>query len=195
MARITLRGSTTRPVSSKSPVKVKSKPAAKPAVKAKPAPKPLPKASTKPAPNPVKQEKFKLDGLSLKQLLRATPPYIKNNAQEVVIKKLDHAVSKGGFPGIKAKALSVGNLGKRHIYNLTVVGKEKDKDLSKQKHVVVSCQCDFFKYYSETALHHWGSAQIKYSNGEHPGLTNPGLQPLLCKHLVVLARTIIEHGF
>ena len=149
---------------------------------------------TSPKAAPVAKD-FKLDGLSLKGLLRATPPYIKNNAAEVIIKSLQEATTKGGFPGIRAKALSVGNKGQRHIYGLDIIGKEKDIPLSKQKHVLVSCQCDFFLYYCEVALNHWGSSRIKYSNGENPVVTNPQLHPLMCKHLVKLAKTVIEEGF
>lgn len=158
---------------------------------------PMPTAPKRPAKIAVEEKsgrEYKLDGLSLKGLIRATPPFIKNNAHEVLIKSLKPATTKGGFPAIRAKALSVGNKGQRHVYSTDIIGKEKDIPLSKQKHVVVSCQCDYFLYYCEVALNHWGSAKIKYSNGEHPHTTNPQLQPMLCKHLIRLAGTIIEHG-
>jgi hypothetical protein len=164
-------------------------------------------AQTKPSPVQVKRDKvapaprgkakpetidYKLDGLSLKALIRATPPFIKNNAHEVLVKMLKPATTKGGFPAIRAKVLSVGNKGQRNVYATDIIGKEKDIPLSRQKHVLVSCQCDYFLYYCEVALNHWGSAKIKYSNGEHPNVTNPQLQPMLCKHLVRLAGTVIE---
>lgn len=156
---------------------------------------PKSREAAKPTRGNPRVKEYDLDGLSLKALLRATPPYIRNNSLEVVIKQLQKARTKGGFPGIRAKALSVGNKGNKHIYGCDIIGKEEDIPLHKQKHVLVSCQCDFFLYYCEVALNHWGSARIKYSNGEHPGVTNPQLQPLLCKHLVKLAKTVIEEKF
>lgn len=136
-----------------------------------------------------------LTGLSLRQLLKATPPYLHNNAKEVVVKSLKPATTRGGFPAIRAVAVSVGQAGRKHSYKLHFIGKQPGLPLSKQKHVLASCECEFFKYYSEYALNHWGSAVIKFSNGAAPQLTNPGLQPLLCKHLTKLGKTILEHGF
>lgn len=170
----TLRGSTPKTV----PVKAPSRTAVKVSST-------KPKTSSRPA--------TKITGLSLRQLMKATPPYVHNNAKAVIIRELKPAVSRGGLPGIKAKILSVGNRGEKHQYRTTIVGKEADLPVYKQRHVVVQCQCEFFKFYCEYALNHWGSASIKYSNGEAPGMTNPGLLPLLCKHLVQLAKTVIDH--
>lgn len=152
--------------------------------------RPTTKASPPSKAKPIVRE---LTGLSLKQLLKATPPYIQANAQEVIIRELKPAVSRGGFPGVKSKILSVGNRGVKHQYRATIVGKEVDTPLYKQKHVMVSCECGFFLYYCEYALTHWGSSSIKYSNGEAPVHTNPGLLPLMCKHLTQLAKTVITH--
>lgn len=151
------------------------------------------KSSTPTPTSRVKPVVRALTGLSLRQLLKATPPYIQANAQEVIIRELRPAVSRGGFPGVKSKILSVGNRGTKHQYRATIVGKETDIPLYKQKHVICSCECDFFLYYCEYALTHWGSAVIKYSNGEPPVHTNPGLLPLMCKHLTQLAKTVITH--
>lgn len=136
-----------------------------------------------------------LTGLSIRQLMKATPPYLHNNSTEVVIKSLKPATTRGGFPAIRAVAISVGQAGRKHSYKLHFIGKQAGIPISKQKHVLASCECDFFKYYSEYALTHWGSAVIKFSNGEAPQMTNPGLQPLLCKHLAALGKTILAHGF
>ncbi len=157
--------------------------------------KPASSRTTKPSTptSRVKPVARALTGLSLRQLLKATPPYIQANAQEVIIRELKPAVSRGGFPGVKSKILSVGNRGTKHQYRATIVGKETDIPLYKQKHVIVSCECEFFLYYCEYALTHWGSAVIKYSNGEPPVHTNPGLLPLMCKHLTQLAKTVITH--
>lgn len=173
-----------------------TKPAPKAVEKSHRAPAPpakkLPAPAKKGAPAP---REFKLDGLSLKALMRATPPYLKNNAKEVVVKMLKPVLTKGGFPAVRSKVLSVGNLGRKHVYSADIIGKEKDIPLYKQRHLIVSCQCDFFLYYCEVALNHWGSAKIKYSNGEHPHVTNPQLQPMLCKHLVKLAEVVNQEQF
>lgn len=105
------------------------------------------KSSTPTPTSRVKPVVRALTGLSLRQLLKATPPYIQANAQEVIIRELKPAVSRGGFPGVKSKILSVGNRGTKHQYRATIVGKETDIPLYKQKHVICSCECDFFMYY------------------------------------------------
>lgn len=149
-------------------------------VKPKPAPKPTPK-------------QVGLTGLSLRQLMNATPKLMQANSEDIVIKRLTQATTKGGFPGIRAKTA---NLYKRPapVYDTSFVGKEAGKPISKQKHVLASCSCENFCYYWEYALSHWGSAVIKYSNGEFPEVTNPGLHPGLCKHLYKLAQTIRAEG-
>lgn len=142
---------------------------------------------------PAVRVKNKLTGLSLRQLVRATPPYIKSNANEVTIKALKEATTKGGLPGVRAKVWAATSRS-RTVYDSSFVGKEKDIPISKQKHVLASCSCDWFWSHCEYALHHWGSAVIKYSNGEPATVTNPQNHPLLCKHLVRLAEEIVSEG-
>ena len=138
---------------------------------------------------------YELTGLSLKGLIRATPPLMKNNAHDVVVKQLKLVKTKGGFPAVRAKAVDASQGSKRRIHDCNIVGKEKDQPIGKQKHVLCSCDCENFCYYWEYALTHWGSSTIKFSNGEAPDVTNPSLHPGLCKHLVALGRVVIEHGF
>ena len=142
---------------------------------------------------PAPPRSKEMTGLSLKQLLKATPPYIKSNADDVVVKTLKEATTKGGLPGVRAKTQTVRSKN-RQVYDTSIVGKQAGIPVSQQKHVLVSCSCGFFTYYCEVALNHWGSANIKYSNGAHPDVTNPGLHPLMCKHLVSLAKTVVEEG-
>lgn len=140
-----------------------------------------------------KETKSGMTGLSIRQLLKATPSLMKANSEDVVIKMLKTAKTKAGLPGVRSKTTTITKR-PRHVYDTSFVGKELNKPISAQKHVIASCSCDNFCYYWEVALHHWGSAVIKYSNGEHPDVTNPGLHPGLCKHLYKLGRTIIEEG-
>ncbi len=145
----------------------------------------------KKAPVKAKVTEPTLTGLSLRQLLKSTPPYIKSNAGDVVVKMLKQANTKGGLPGIRSKTQTPGSK-TRAAYDTTIIGKEKGIPVSKQKHVLVSCSCGWFWSHCEYALNQWGSAIIKYSNGEPAVVTNPGNHPLLCKHLVALTETVLE---
>jgi hypothetical protein len=157
-----------------------------PAVKAKP-----PAAKTTVSKIREDLEGARISGLSLKALYRAAPAMIRNSSQEVVIRSLRPATTKGGLPAVRAVAQTPSSAHKTR-YKASIIGKEKDIPLYKQKHVLVSCECYFFLYYCEVALNHWGSAVIKYSNGAHPKMTNPQLHPLLCKHLYRLADIVLE---
>lgn len=143
--------------------------------------------SAKKPQRPVKQPG--LVGLSIKALVKATPPYIRSNGDDVVVKSLKTATTKGGLPAIRAKTKTM--LKNSSVYDTHFIGKEKSIPLSQQKHVLASCSCDWFWSHCEYALNHWGSAVIKYSNGEPALVTNPQNHPMLCKHLVSLAKTIL----
>jgi hypothetical protein len=134
-------------------------------------------------------------GLSIIALLKNTPPYVKATARdEVILKKLSAMKTKGGHHAIAGVCKSVAKGSKPH--KCSVIGLDKDQaKLSKQKRVIVSCDCEFFMYYSEYALSTWGAARIKYSNGEPAVVRNPGNLPLVCKHLVKLLRAVKEHGY
>ena len=155
--------------------------------------KPTAKQIEKSHHEPVVRVKNTLSGLSLKQLVRATPPYIKSNADDVVIKALKQATTKVGLPGVRAKTITASKK-IREVYDTTFVGKEKGIPISAQKHVLASCSCSWFWANCEFALAHWGSAVIKYSNGEPASVTNPQNHPMLCKHLVKLAEVIAREG-
>lgn len=136
-----------------------------------------------------------IPGLTARQILKATPRLMINNAQSVHITELREAVTRGGFPAFRAKVSSASSTGKRSDYRVDIIGKEgEEKPLSKQK-VMVSCNCENFCYQWEVALNHWGSAKIKYSNGEHPDVTNPGLLPGCCKHCAKLLMYIVKKGW
>lgn len=134
-------------------------------------------------------------GMSIIGLLKNTPPYIKSTARdEVKLKKLGRANTKGGHPAIKGVCVSDRRGAPPH--KCTVIGLDKEKPLiGGQKRVIVSCDCEFFLYYCEYALTTWGAARIKYSNGEPAEVRNPGNIPLVCKHLVKLLRAVKEHGY
>lgn len=140
-------------------------------------------------------------GLSLLGLLKNTPAYIKNTARdEVVVKKYEKAITKGGMNAIQAVCVSMTHKAPTP-HKCTVIGMEKPESktarpskISSQKKVMVSCDCDFFKYTAEYALWTWGAAKIKYSNGEPAVVKNPSNIPLVCKHLAKVLRLIKERG-
>jgi hypothetical protein len=134
-------------------------------------------------------------GLSISALIKNTPPYVKLTARdEVTLKKLGKTNTKGGHHAIKGICKSHAKGSTPH--KCSVIGLDKAQPLlSKQKRVVVSCDCEFFMFYCEYALTTWGAARIKYSNGEPAVVRNPGNLPLVCKHLVKLLRAVKENSF
>jgi hypothetical protein len=61
-----------------------------------------------------------------------------------------------------------------------------------KKAVKLSCSCSDFKYRAEYALHKYGAADLRYSNGEPPLVRNPGAKPMCCKHLIALYSKLVE---
>lgn len=134
-------------------------------------------------------------GMTIVGLLNNTPRYIKEKARdEVVIKKYAQTKTKGGHRAMKAICQT--RVPQRHEpHQCSVIGLDPDQPkLSKQKRVLVSCDCEFFLFYCEYALSTWGAARIKYSNGEPAVVRNPGNVPLVCRHLVPVLRLIRERG-
>jgi|ERR1700682_319139 len=58
--------------------------------------------------------------------------------------------------------------------------------LDNKLNVKVSCSCDDFKYREEWALWNRKAADIEYSNGDFPDMTNPQYRPYVCKHILAL---------
>lgn len=52
----------------------------------------------------------------------------------------------------------------------------------KKRNVVLSCSCPDFMYRHEVALFKRGGADIEYSNGMVPRITNPRMRATCCKH-------------
>ena len=66
--------------------------------------------------------------------------------------------------------------------------------LDKKLNIKASCSCPDFFYRWEVALHHKGAADIQYSTGTDPDVTNPGMVAGCCKHLIAL-RTYLKEKF
>lgn len=62
--------------------------------------------------------------------------------------------------------------------------------LDAKLNVKVSCSCADFLYRWEVALHNKGAADIEYSNGAFPTMTNPSGKHATCKHLIALYNRI-----
>ncbi|RLI86131.1 MAG: hypothetical protein DRP01_04865 [Archaeoglobales archaeon] len=62
-------------------------------------------------------------------------------------------------------------------------------EVDKDSPVWVSCSCPDFKFRWEVSLAHRNNTSIIYSNGAYPKITNPQLQPGVCKHVFRCAVT------
>lgn len=137
-----------------------------------------------------------IKGMSLKALLRKTPKLMKYNSHYVVVKKMGKKKTKTGLPAIQGQCFSEDGVGaSRTIYDLYVIGLDsKDKPVSQQKRVLVSCNCQNYTYTWEYANAYHGCSKIIYGNGEAPNFTNPGYMPGMCKHLCAFTDEIIKKG-
>ena len=127
---------------------------------------------------------MKADGLTIMQLAKATPPYVRSRAQTAVIKKLKSTKTKNGFLAIQAVAVDTFNDRPRPHKCFIISRDHKAGDghrmYEKGNRVLVSCACEFFTFTCEYALTQWGASRIIHSNGEPATTTNPANHPLLC---------------
>ncbi|QRE00046.1 hypothetical protein [Burkholderia phage BCSR5] len=132
--------------------------------------------------------------MNLKQIMRRVTKDRIDNAQFVKLVKMKAGYGKkDGKAFVACQSYSthhfdqdgkkVANHERRHY--VTVI-----KFLDDKLNVNVSCSCDDFLYRWEWALANRGASDIFYSNGQHPDVTNPGMIPAQCKHLVKLVETI-----
>ncbi len=68
------------------------------------------------------------------------------------------------------------------------LGPKKPPQLSLSSHVWMRCSCEYFLYHCEVADHGTNNADIKYSNGRAPVITNPREIPHCCKHIIAALR-------
>lgn len=145
------------------------------------------------------QVKFK-NGATLRRLFAVQPPYIINKGRRCKVHEMEVRRSlKSQLPGVVATVIDPETKGSEgHKCQIVVVGEAKESKgkvrVSHLNYVKVSCECEFFKFSCEYALHKNGLANIRYSNGEPAEFTNPGNYPILCKHLWALADRVIKRG-
>lgn len=132
-------------------------------------------------------------GLSIKGILKRTPPYYRNTGRDdVVIKKYKpDARTKGKHYAITAVCMSTSRNAKSH--KCSIVGLDKSEPtLTKQKRVSISCSCEDWCFTWEYAMMTWGAASIKFSNGEPAVIRNPGNVVGACKHLCAVMSLALE---
>ena len=148
------------------------------------------KTSLKPEPVALPDKARAEKGLTLMQLLKRQPRYLINSAEDIVVRSYKKAKTKGGMPAIIGTARDM-NTRPMRIHQFKVIGLDKGKpDISTQRRIKVSCDCEWFCFVSEYALWTWGAASIKFSNGQPAKVRNPGNHPILCKHLTQVLMTI-----
>jgi hypothetical protein len=118
-------------------------------------------------------------GLSIDELTENSPALMRNNAKDVKLVKIRQLESKGGYPIVAANSSTPKSRRKRQ-HKTWFVGKDYELPLHLQDQVLAQCSCENYMYMFEVANHSHGAAQIIYSNGEHPVITNPSLSPGLC---------------
>ncbi len=133
--------------------------------------------------------------LTLPQIYAKTDQLRKINAQYVKLLKIKKGYNSQGKAYIVAWSHSTKTVNKD---GFVVQGISSNKYitaitfLDKRLHVLLSCSCPDFLYRQEVALHKKKAAEIEYSNGELPNVTNPLMIPYMCKHCVSVYNKI-EH--
>jgi hypothetical protein len=131
--------------------------------------------------------------LSIQYIIRRTDPQRKADSANVRILARKVGYTPEGYGFIAAQTQS--NYRRMPDGRLVrVTGNDKYVTvitiLNKKMHAKVSCSCPDFTYRWEVALEDRGSADIEYSNGDAPTITNPVLVPACCKHLVALYESV-----
>lgn len=116
-------------------------------------------------------------GISLRTVFRNTPANRFTLADKVKLVGVKFGKSRSlNKPKVVCQAYTSGDTVK-YSTSLTFIKGDK---------AVLSCSCDDFMYRWEYALAKKGGAEIKYSNGEAPGNSNPTLIAGCCKHVIAL---------
>ena len=144
----------------------------------------------------AKKAEQKMSTLSIGQILKTTPRVFKDNSNNVVIRSLKKSKTRNGlYMGVQATAKDVFSKpgARTRTHKCSIVTMDA-KQVAKSKSVYLSCTCEAFMFWCETALNKRGAAAIKFSNGEAPETRNPQSLPMMCKHLIALAYACKEHS-
>lgn len=82
------------------------------------------------------------------------------------------------------------------IHDCEIIQREPGdvKFSAKNVNLVVSCDCEHFLYNCEYALTKYKASWIRYCNGQPPRVTNAGLIPYVCKHLLAVLYKIVAQN-
>lgn len=131
--------------------------------------------------------------LTIQYIIRRTDPERKADSAHVRILARKIGYTPAGFGFIAAQTQST-HTRRADGRLVRVTGKNKYVTvitiLNNKMHAKVSCSCADFTYRWEVALEDRGAADIEYSNGDQPTMTNPVLVPACCKHLVALFNSV-----
>jgi hypothetical protein len=127
--------------------------------------------------------------LTLPQIVRRTNKFRKAGAKYVRILDVKKGYDSKGRGFIASSSYSthiIGPDGRAYVNRnaqkyVTVI-----TFLDKKLHVHVSCSCSDFLYRHEWVLAEKGAAEIEYSDGSPPDVTNPQHRVGQCKHLIAL---------
>jgi len=170
-------------------------------------------ANSKKRQSPRRQRDLRLpDGsavprLTLRHLARLTPDAVIKRGREVSVRPFDLEIDINDVGAYKVAYANT--LHNTVVHTTTVlvyhyVGDVGDdvKKLRKLQRIPkgaqlwnkpcwVTCDCEYFLYNCEVALHRFNATDIIHSNGAFPGFTNPQMRPHLCKHLYAFAPVLI----
>ena len=134
------------------------------------------------------------DQMTLKDLLRWTlyHPHIRQARDTIVTVKSHKKLKNGGY---RFRTRTEFPLESKYHRSWVYFPKTIDEGIkiSRSKSILVSCDCSSFKYRAEMALWYHGAAEVYWSNGQMPYITNPRLVPTLCKHLYMDMKYIKKH--
>lgn len=127
--------------------------------------------------------------LTLRQIISKGGKFRELGAQYVNLTKFKTGYTPDGYAYAACQSYSTHRVTKQgyKVVNhtrqryITVI-----KFMDARLHCSLSCSCDDFKYTWETVLNKKGAAELEFSNGEDPSITNPFHHIGICKHLIAL---------
>ncbi len=130
--------------------------------------------------------------MSLQALKRYTTQDRISKASDMSI--IGFRVTKSANGGKAATAFVQSQNDPSKKYVVFIAGADANEDISSQKSVFVTCNCDDYKYRFEYPNTLNGASAIINSNGEPTFNRNPTFRPGLCKHLVAFAEYLVRNS-
>jgi hypothetical protein len=127
----------------------------------------------------------KVKGLSINTLISETVSLgiVVDSSENVEMLGSRKSKSSKGRNTILYQLRTVDN--DKEVRTCAVMARDSNSKPIWKQFVMVSCDCEFFKFNNEYALTYYHASFIKHSNGQPPHVTNPNLVPHVCKHLLV----------